>query len=61
MLTLRKGDRVVMTKKGRRMFPRSPISGVVTSTSDLIHVKVLRDGLKTSVGWHRSFWKKVRT
>jgi hypothetical protein len=59
-MRLAKGDRVRLTKAGRRMFPRMPITGTVVSVSEHQSVKVRPDGRKTPQGWHASFWKKLR-
>lgn len=59
-MRLAKGDRVKLTKEGRRMFPRMPITGTVVSVSKYQSVKVRPDGRKTPQGWSASFWRKLR-
>jgi hypothetical protein len=54
------GDKVVMTKKDRRVFiGYHSYSGVVTRVGDL-SVWVHRDGLKRPERWHKAFWRKIR-
>lgn len=49
-------DRMIMTEKASQMFNK-PHRGILISIKDP-YVYILRDGLKTIVKYHKSFWEK---
>jgi hypothetical protein len=60
---LRKGDRVEMTKKAKKLFPRLNTTAVVAKTPTLREMKLRRlklliDGHKSFTYWHKRFWKR---
>lgn len=57
-----KGETVVLTRAGKKAFPKSELLGTVMSDErdfiDIITVRV--DGRRTAERFHSSFWRRLR-